>query len=73
MATVNSQAPAVTGASGYVGSWIVRRLLEEGHNVRGTVRDPGKKSGLEHLHGLAGDRQFAPLSALLMSSVTASG
>jgi nucleoside-diphosphate-sugar epimerase len=56
MAAVNSQAPVVvTGASGYVGSWIVRRLLEEGHNVRGTVRDPGKKSGLEHLHTLAGD------------------
>jgi nucleoside-diphosphate-sugar epimerase len=54
--TVNPQAPVVvTGASGYIGSWIVRRLLEAGHTVRGTVRDPDKKSGLEHLHKLAHD------------------
>jgi nucleoside-diphosphate-sugar epimerase len=35
-----------------MGSWIVRRLLEEGHTIRGTVRDPDKESGLEHLHKL---------------------
>lgn len=43
----------VTGATGYVASWIVRYLLEDGYVVRGTVRDPGKASGLEHLHALA--------------------
>ena len=31
----------VTGASGYVASWLVKRLLEHGYYVRGTVRDPG--------------------------------
>lgn len=40
----------VTGASGYVASWIVRYLLEDGHTVRGTVRNPDKP---EHLHALA--------------------
>lgn len=43
----------VTGATGYVASWIVRYLLEDGRTVRGTVRDPGKATGLEHLHALA--------------------
>ena len=55
MTGIDPQAPVlVTGASGYMGSWIVRRLLEEGHTVRGSVRDPDKKSGLEHLHKIKG-------------------
>ncbi|ODR26074.1 diaminohydroxyphosphoribosylaminopyrimidine deaminase [Mycolicibacterium porcinum] len=45
----------VTGASGYIGSWIVRALLEAGHTVHGTVRNPEKASGLEHLHKLTAD------------------
>lgn len=45
----------VTGASGYIGSWIVRTLLEGGYTVRGTVRNPQKASGLEHLHTLSED------------------
>src|SRR6478752_5337417 len=43
----------VTGASGYVASWIVRYLLEDGYTVRATVRDPRKPTGLEHLHALS--------------------
>eukprot|EP00929_Paragymnodinium_shiwhaense_P005633 TRINITY_DN10787_c0_g1_i1.p1 TRINITY_DN10787_c0_g1~~TRINITY_DN10787_c0_g1_i1.p1 ORF type:complete len:257 (+),score=37.05 TRINITY_DN10787_c0_g1_i1:66-773(+) len=30
----------VTGATGYVGSWCVKTLLDAGHTVTGTVRDP---------------------------------
>ena len=30
----------VTGASGYIASWIVKFLLEHGYTVRATVRDP---------------------------------
>lgn len=52
--TIDPEAPVlVTGASGYIGSWIVRTLLEGGYTVRGTVRNPQKPSGLEHLHTLA--------------------
>jgi nucleoside-diphosphate-sugar epimerase len=48
-----SKPVLVTGASGYVASWIIRYLLEDGYTVRGTVRDPDKAKGLEHLHALA--------------------
>lgn len=52
--TIDPDQPVlVTGATGYVASWIVRYLLEDGRTVRGTVRDPDKKKGLEHLHDLA--------------------
>ncbi|WP_197283718.1 SDR family oxidoreductase [Mycobacterium sp. Marseille-P9652] len=53
---IDPEAPVlVTGASGYIGSWIVRLLLEAGRTVHGTVRNPQKPSGLEHLHKLSDD------------------
>ncbi|KAL8148576.1 dihydroflavonol 4-reductase-like isoform X2 [Apium graveolens] len=39
----------VTGASGYIGSWLVKRLLERGYHVRATVRDPGNEKKVKHL------------------------
>ncbi|BBH18104.1 NAD-dependent epimerase [Nocardioides baekrokdamisoli] len=54
MTSIEPSAPVlVTGGSGYVASWIVRYLLEDGRTVRATVRNPDKASGLEHLHALA--------------------
>ena len=34
----------VTGAAGFFASWLVKRLLEAGYHVEGTVRDPGIKT-----------------------------
>jgi hypothetical protein len=31
----------VTGATGFVASWLIKCLLADGYTVRGTVRDPG--------------------------------
>lgn len=43
----------VTGASGYIAGWIVKYLLEEGHTVHATVRDPEKASSVAHLQKVA--------------------
>ncbi|KAL4619179.1 hypothetical protein ACB092_06G061000 [Castanea dentata] len=32
----------VTGATGYIGSWLVKTLLDRGYKVHATVRDPAK-------------------------------
>jgi nucleoside-diphosphate-sugar epimerase len=56
MTTIDRSAPVlVTGGTGYIASWIVRYLLEDGRTVRATVRDPQKATGLDHLHALAAE------------------
>jgi hypothetical protein len=32
----------VTGAGGFIGSWLVKELVQRGYVVRGTARDPGE-------------------------------
>ncbi|XP_022769017.1 dihydroflavonol 4-reductase-like [Durio zibethinus] len=44
-----SQTVCVTGASGFIGSWLVMRLLENGYTVRATVRDPDNAKKVKHL------------------------
>eukprot|EP00762_Andalucia_godoyi_P001089 ANDGO_02126.mRNA.1 Bifunctional dihydroflavonol 4-reductase/flavanone 4-reductase len=48
------QTVAVTGASGLTGSHIVKLLLERGHSVHATVRDPTSKSKCGFLMELPG-------------------
>ena len=43
----------VTGATGYVAGWIVKRLLEEGVTVHAAVRDPDDRKKIRHLEELA--------------------
>ncbi|XP_002510417.2 dihydroflavonol 4-reductase [Ricinus communis] len=43
------QTVCVTGASGFIGSWLVMRLLERGFMVRATVRDADNMKKVKHL------------------------
>uniref|UniRef100_A0A0D9VMH8 NAD-dependent epimerase/dehydratase domain-containing protein n=1 Tax=Leersia perrieri TaxID=77586 RepID=A0A0D9VMH8_9ORYZ len=52
------QLVCVTGAGGFIGSWVVKELLLRGnYRVRGTARDPGKNAHLLALEG-AGERRL---------------
>ncbi|MBD77619.1 MAG: diaminohydroxyphosphoribosylaminopyrimidine deaminase [Crocinitomicaceae bacterium] len=39
----------VTGANGYVASWLVKKLLDEGMTVHAVVRDPNNEKKIGHL------------------------
>ncbi|MFZ6052480.1 NAD-dependent epimerase/dehydratase family protein [Halocola ammonii] len=43
----------VTGATGYVAGWLVKKLLEEGLTVHAAVRDPKNEKKSAHLRKLA--------------------
>ncbi|KAK9673633.1 hypothetical protein RND81_12G180100 [Saponaria officinalis] len=47
----------VTGASGYIASWIVKLLLHRGYTVHATVRDADDPKKVEHLHALDGAKE----------------
>jgi dihydroflavonol-4-reductase len=53
----------VSGANGFVASHLVQQLLEAGHQVRGTVRDPRKADSVAHLRALPGARDRLELVA----------
>ncbi len=44
-----SKPVCVTGASGYIASWIVKYLLEDGLTVHATVRNPDNAKSVAHL------------------------
>ncbi|KAJ1685975.1 hypothetical protein LUZ63_017365 [Rhynchospora breviuscula] len=52
--TGNGEVVCVTGASGYIASWLVKLLLQRGYTVRATIRDPSDPKRTEHLLALDG-------------------
>ncbi|XP_030492829.2 phenylacetaldehyde reductase isoform X1 [Cannabis sativa] len=47
----------VTGASGYIASWLVNLLLQHGYTVKASVRDPYDPRKTEHLLALDGAKE----------------
>ncbi|KAL9371485.1 hypothetical protein Peur_036625 [Populus x canadensis] len=47
----------VTGASGYIASWLVKLLLSRGYTVKASVRDPNDPKKTEHLRALNGAQE----------------
>lgn len=58
----------VSGASGFIGTELVKQLLEKGYNVKGTVRDTSNHEKTQHLTKLAEVGQL--VHAYLPSSPT---
>ena len=53
---IDRSAPVlVTGGNGYIASWLVKYLLEDGIDVHATVRDPSDDTKVGHLHQAAKD------------------
>ncbi|XP_034206066.1 cinnamoyl-CoA reductase 2-like isoform X2 [Prunus dulcis] len=48
---------SVTGASGYIASWVVKLLLQRGYTDKASVRDPNDKKKTEHLLALDGAKE----------------
>lgn len=54
MTSIDNATPVmITGATGYVAGWIVKKLLEEGFTVHAPVRDPGNAQKLHYLNAIA--------------------
>ncbi|XP_072982307.1 cinnamoyl-CoA reductase 1-like isoform X1 [Typha latifolia] len=52
----HGQTVCVTGAGGFIASWLVKHLLERGYTVKGTVRNPDDpKNG--HLRAMEGAKE----------------
>ncbi|KAH7564652.1 hypothetical protein JRO89_XS09G0002100 [Xanthoceras sorbifolium] len=52
----SGQTVCVTGAGGFIASWIVKLLLEKGYTVKGTVRNPDDPKNV-HLRELEGAKE----------------
>ncbi|WCJ36875.1 NAD(P)-binding Rossmann-fold superfamily protein [Euphorbia peplus] len=54
MTTGAGKTVCVTGASGYIASWLVKFLLLRGYTVKASVRDPDDPRKTQHLRALDG-------------------
>lgn len=75
MKTIDRTKPVlVTGGTGYLASWIVKQLLDQGFEVRTTVRNLAQKEKYAHLTALAvkskGVLQFFEADLLKKGSFT---
>ncbi|KAL6125013.1 hypothetical protein ACLB2K_077521 [Fragaria x ananassa] len=57
MSGAKNSVVCVTGASGYIASWLVKLLLGRGYIVKATVRDPNDLKKTEHLLSLDGAKE----------------
>ncbi|XP_058072920.1 anthocyanidin reductase ((2S)-flavan-3-ol-forming)-like isoform X2 [Magnolia sinica] len=65
-ATIERKRACVTGATGYLGSMLVKSLLEKGYAVNATVRDPENSKKVSHLLNLQVLRDLKLFKADLM-------
>ncbi len=58
MTTIDKSKPVmVTGATGYIAGWLVKKLLEDGQTVHAPIRNPDNKDKTRHLDELAAKSQ----------------
>ncbi|KAM0902095.1 hypothetical protein ACQ4PT_019609 [Festuca glaucescens] len=73
METEAKKVVCVTGAGGFIASWIVKLLLLRGHTVRGTVRNPGSPVYLNISFGWVNVKGVALAYVLACEVPSASG
>lgn len=57
MTQIDKNAPVlVTGASGYIAGWLIKKLLDDGLTVHATVRDPSNEKKIACVKALATDK-----------------
>ncbi|KAL8480067.1 hypothetical protein ACS0TY_026848 [Phlomoides rotata] len=57
MSIATKKTVCVTGASGYIASWLVKFLLHRGYTVKASVRDPNDPKKTQHLLDLDGAKE----------------
>ncbi len=58
MTTIDKKKPVlVTGGTGYLASWIVKQLLDQGFHVNTTVRNKANQQKYQHLLDIASESQ----------------
>ncbi|KAK7692465.1 hypothetical protein QCA50_004090 [Cerrena zonata] len=69
MPAITSGKVLVTGANGYIATWLVKDLLEQGFSVRGTVRSLAKGDHLKKIFASYGDK----LELVVVEDITKDG